>query len=64
MFSPPLSRAELSDRLGKRGKELSLAIRELKTDGRLVQRRISAGALTPTKKVVFHFVPKNLELEI
>lgn len=64
MISPPLSRRELAEKLGATGKELTQRIREMKQCGRLIQRRVSAGPMTPKKKVVFNFCPTNLELEV
>ena len=64
MISPPLSRNDLAEQLGTKGKELTAAIREMKKCGRLIQRRVSAGPMTPKKKVVFNFVATNLTLEV
>jgi len=64
MITPPLKRAELAEKLGVAGKELTAAIREMKHRGKVIQRRISAGPLTTKKMVVFHFVATNLNLEV
>ena len=64
MISPPLQRADLAEKLGIKGKELTAAIREMKKCGRLIQRRVSAGPMTAKKKVVFNFVATNLNLEV
>lgn len=64
MISLPLTRADLADQLGIKGKELTAAIRAMKQCGKLIQRRVSAGPTTPKKKVVFNLVATNLNLEV
>jgi len=64
MISPPLTRADLSEQFGAKGKDLTVVIREMKKCGKLIQRRVSAGPTTPKKKVVFNLVATNLNLEV
>lgn len=55
---------DLAEHLGKKGKELTAAIREMKKCGRLIQRRVGAGPMSAKKKVVFNLVATNLNLEV
>ena len=64
MIPPPLPRNELEQQLAEKGKELTAKLKQMKAEGRLIQRRVSAGPAVPTKKVVFHLVPVSLELNL
>lgn len=64
MISPPMSRSEVGNQLGATGKELTAAIKAMKLERRIIQRRVSAGPMTTKKKVVFNFIATNLSLPV
>lgn len=63
MFSAEFTRAQIAEKLGLKGKELTAELRSLKRQGKIIQRRKFVEPTVSNKKVtVFQYVAVNMEL--